>query len=766
MKHRAIKPIYLIIPVVLLMLTVSYMIISRTMLEEEEEKLSLCSDLYASKLDSWIGAVKSEISVYKDVIPDICKTEDDIRKYLSLTYGKNAAYPEGLYIGSSDGTFIDSAGWQPPDDFRPEERPWYQNGIHSDDLTFCVPYLDARLQKPCVSISGKLDGILPDAVIAADLFLDYATSVVREMAEMNNIDGALLVTSDEMFIISSSYSTEFIGAKLSDFNDTAQTVQRIEDGRTDSFLGKRKNGRQFYVSISRLKNTDWYLVSYMKRETVLNPLFRTFAMTGLVVIIALLLLYLLSKKAVNQIVITTEESSTRKQINEAIARSYIAVAYINIKKDTYEEVLFSDFVRQSLGRSGNAREALATTVEQMMNEVYIPKMKAFVTLDTIADRLKNKGHISMEFLGKYSGFCRATFIPVELDKEGTPLTVLYLVRKIEGEILSLRDRLHVEETLVECIRTLSANDDLDAAIQHLLTIICQYHDADRAYIFDVREAEGVVANTYEYCKPGIPRELENLQKVPLDHLSRWFELFDKTGHVQINNLGSELPQDSPEYQDLVAQGIESLFAVPFLSSEGRVVGFLGVDNPRVNVETDILLKSVSSFIQEEFLKKRYRDELYRLSYIDQLTNVKNRHAYNDTLNRLNEQHAKNVGVIFADVNGLKLGNDKYGHEYGDRMLLTAANILRDIYHDSGESIYRIGGDEFVVFSVGTEKSVFEQKLATLLGSLGEIPLLSVGEVWVLECEDIEEQIKAADSQMYESKREYYRMMQKDHPSCQ
>lgn len=78
-----------------------------------------------------------------------------------------------------------------------------------------------------------------------------------------------------------------------------------------------------------------------------------------------------------------------------------------------------------------------------------------------------------------------------------------------------------------------------------------------------------------------------------------------------------------------------------------------------------------------------------------MTGLKNRNYFQRDTQRLLADENLPVGVIVGDINGLKLMNDIFGHNYGDLMLTKIASILES-YCDNGE-VYRIGGDEFYMF---------------------------------------------------------------------
>lgn len=159
-----------------------------------------------------------------------------------------------------------------------------------------------------------------------------------------------------------------------------------------------------------------------------------------------------------------------------------------------------------------------------------------------------------------------------------------------------------DEALMQCIHTLRAGSDMDHAIQNLLEIIAEFHDADRAYIFEFAEDEIHMDNTYEYCKAGITPEKDMLQNLEISTIDRWLVLFEEQGEVYLNSRDGELDENSEEYRLLKMQGVESLMVAP-LYSETKLIGFIGVDNPNENTYTLSLLRSVALLIVNDIQKR-------------------------------------------------------------------------------------------------------------------------------------------------------------------
>ena len=93
--------------------------------------------------------------------------------------------------------------------------------------------------------------------------------------------------------------------------------------------------------------------------------------------------------------------------------------------------------------------------------------------------------------------------------------------------------------------------------------------------------------------------------------------------------------------------------------------------------------------------REYEKKLLEMSYKDQLTGLHNRRYYDQCVTNLTEQGVAPISLIMADINGLKLINDAFGHLEGDNLLKISANILKDLTPKDGE-LCRIGGDEFVI----------------------------------------------------------------------
>lgn len=324
------------------------------------------------------------------------------------------------------------------------------------------------------------------------------------------------------------------------------------------------------------------------------------------------------------------------------------------------------------------------------------------------------------------------------------------------ELDSARNDLSVEKKLLDCIENLVMSDDFTAAVNSVLTTILEYYDADRTYIFEFQWKENLTRNTYEICRDGISPQIENLQTVPVDVVARWVDSFEDQEQNTIIFIGDvDALKDDPthrlEYDCLHPQGIKSLIAVPIFIN-GKLHGFLGIDNPRSHMDALTLLTQLTYIIANELQKRLLTEALMKKSYQDPLTGLNNRLAYDEMLEHLRGKEFP-VGVGFLDINGLKWINDMLSHDMGNKVIQKICTILNE--HIEQQYIYRISGDEFVIIWPDVDYKVFMSAAKKLEAALfAEKNIASFGFVWGKE-EDTGIAVRKAEKAMRTAKNKFY-----------
>ncbi|WP_125142383.1 EAL domain-containing protein [Clostridium transplantifaecale] len=324
----------------------------------------------------------------------------------------------------------------------------------------------------------------------------------------------------------------------------------------------------------------------------------------------------------------------------------------------------------------------------------------------------------------------------------------------EKEKIQLKSNLEADKMITECVRMLYQPDDIDAAISQVLQYLGSFLSAARTYIVYIRD--GRMYNDYEWCADGIAPQKEFLQETPVELIVRWIPYFNQKKCIIIEDL-EQIQKTAPkEYEILHSQMITSLVVAP-LEHEGTLIGYFGVDNPPTDRIQNIapLLQTLCYFL---LLAKSHSDSqklLKHLSYFDKLTDFYNRNKYIEDTTALTHTD-KPVGIVYLDVNGLKDINDRYGHEFGDKVLVECARRMKSIF--TCGNFYRIGGDEFVIICPDMKQEQFHNLVHELKArfDLDSDCQAAIGSQW-LECiDDIGREIAIADARMYEDKKAYYR----------
>lgn len=231
-----------------------------------------------------------------------------------------------------------------------------------------------------------------------------------------------------------------------------------------------------------------------------------------------------------------------------------------------------------------------------------------------------------------------------------------------------------------------------------------------------------------------------------------------------------LAQQNPFWADNMREnGVTSLVLIPLRGGKD-VIGYLYVVNFNVEKVVDVkeLVELMAFFLGGQIYNHLLVKRLEELSSVDELTGLNNRRSMIQRMRRMDRQEKREpFGVINIDLNGLKTVNDRDGHEAGDRLLVQAAELLKNVFYH--EELFRTGGDEFIVISAGIEKEVFERKADRLRSDVEKNADVSfaIGTYWSDGSEDTTTAMKQADEAMYEDKKAFYEanpeLRRKEHP---
>lgn len=156
-------------------------------------------------------------------------------------------------------------------------------------------------------------------------------------------------------------------------------------------------------------------------------------------------------------------------------------------------------------------------------------------------------------------------------------------------------------------------------------------------------------------------------------------------------------------------------------------------------------------------RKEVEREILWISYHDQLTGLYNRRYFETRIREINQPENLPTSVVMADLNGLKLANDAFGHATGDRLLVKTGEMI-SAHLKGNDFVARTGGDEFIVVMLNADDEDAREFVSrvnrTILENNGDSIDLSVSFGWDTKTkldQSIHNVINKAENYMYKRK---------------
>lgn len=319
------------------------------------------------------------------------------------------------------------------------------------------------------------------------------------------------------------------------------------------------------------------------------------------------------------------------------------------------------------------------------------------------------------------------------------------------------------EVLKTCIKLRSTKNFLKS-MDEVIADIRQICNANYCCVLLTDFEERSCSLLSESFLPGSGQtSLKNYLNDPfIDFAQTWLDIIAGSNCLIISNpaeMEEARSRNASWYRSLQRANVNSLVLFPLRYNE-KCIGFIWATNFDTK-ETEHIKETLelsTYFIASEIANYQLLQRLEMLSSVDLLTNVKNRNAMNNRVISLisgRERAPSSMGVIFADLNGLKAVNDEQGHVAGDCLLKEAAFILKNTF--TGCEVYRAGGDEFVVIATDLPKEHIDELVEKLRKDSDDPNSVSfaLGFYYDDKGGDIRLAMREADALMYLDKRRFY-----------
>ncbi|UJF34670.1 bifunctional diguanylate cyclase/phosphohydrolase [Paenibacillus hexagrammi] len=236
------------------------------------------------------------------------------------------------------------------------------------------------------------------------------------------------------------------------------------------------------------------------------------------------------------------------------------------------------------------------------------------------------------------------------------------------------------------------------------------------------------------------KRCEDEMKALLNNASQGFLTFGESGivHKQYSQACYRICNQKPSgmhFAELLweasgeeSQAVKALLAMMFKEAEGHRKESLLAELPNLVILRDRHIQLEYKWIQQAegeretqavmvvmtdmTVQLKSQEKVEYLSYFDSLTGLRNRAYVETNLAEFFQNDQFPVSLVLLDMNGLKLANDVFGHQLGDRLLTDAAQLIRETFGDEAVAA-RWGGDEFIVLLPRTEEEACLSKIGEL-----------------------------------------------------
>ncbi|MCR4647428.1 MAG: response regulator [Oscillospiraceae bacterium] len=298
--------------------TLFYRVAVTNIYEVGEDKLSGIS----ATIDNYLGTTKSVLWVTADSVDFMVKSgipNDEILEYLMVeTVNHKSQFDEnytGLY-GYISGEYLDGLGWEPPEDYDPTQRDWYQIAVNSDKgIVIVPPYVDAQTGSMVISVCKKLSD--SQNVVAIDII----TTRVQEIISETSIKGkgyGFILDQDGTVIAHPDISLN--GTNIRDTDGGSELMDRLG----------AQNGKRFESTLNGEKSTiftdtlmdQWYLVIAVGNDELFKDVYVQLAVniaanTIVFLLLALFYAYAYRKEQKSRSVAEALRTSERQKEYEA-----------------------------------------------------------------------------------------------------------------------------------------------------------------------------------------------------------------------------------------------------------------------------------------------------------------------------------------------------------------------------------------------------------------------------------------------------------------
>ena len=436
-----------------------------------------------------------------------------------------------------------------------------------------------------------------------------------------------------------------------------------------------------------------------------------------------------------------KEKETYDNIARSLAEDYEAIYYIDIESGEYREFSTSEEY-DSMNVPMIGKDFYAETRENAVRYAHPDDREFAVSLyykETMLKNLEGKKSFSYKYRIMIGGQPR--YFRFIVTRAGDDRHFVLYEKNINDEITAESMRLKDQKkhaTFSQIAESLASNYNV---IYYVDISDDSYIGYESDHTYGQLEIRGSGENFFREAGKNIQKIVHKNDR---DHVSEFLNR-----EKMISAMGNK-KRYSIDYR-LMINGRSQYYRMTVRKTSDGQHFIIGVEN--IDAEVRKEKQALKALNKEKELARR-----------DELTGVKNKTAYTELeqsvqTNMDNGMDYLTFAILVCDANDLKMINDNEGHVAGDEYIKASAKLLCDIFSHS--PVFRVGGDEFVVFLRGGDYMARQEHIEKLKDealknqSTGYGPVLAAGMAeYEPEMDSLVSEIfDRADKEMYKNKQE-------------
>ena len=291
-----------VIAIVVVLVLVSYLASAHIIENYSQNLLESSVENQTSKIESWLDENLSSFQMAKTTIEQLNPDDAQLQTILDSYYGYSDNYPDGLYVSDSNGNLL-KASKSTKSESSPTKSTWYTEGLTRVNMAVGSAYKNAEGVN-VISASGILkDNSDKIRVISADMTLDRISIIVNSFIEMD--DAQTFLVDKNSGTILADRDSSLISQKLGAAGQSIfyqDMAQRIDDQNYDftTIDGEMTVSQE-------VQGTDWILVSYIPKSTVLVDLVALRTRMIVIGVVCIILLCILIERMTHIVVKPVKE---------------------------------------------------------------------------------------------------------------------------------------------------------------------------------------------------------------------------------------------------------------------------------------------------------------------------------------------------------------------------------------------------------------------------------------------------------------------------